>query len=429
MSQIVYPENAGNLPFGLANSNAPGSPYAAAYARGTTTHLRLPVDPKIFNAQPAQFLDLQYLMAFGAHEEGGDETIWHEQVWSRRSVTVRANFAGVALSAGTEVTGDLPIVAASLDNVYVGQLLYYNGGQVLVTAIISTGGAEAVTVKSMTGRPIPAATAGDRVTDGRTAGGDGGQFFSSPTRIQTLQRHNFLEKIGPESKIWDEIELQKWKNLGQTNYQEKDMLDMLTQMKVSQCQRLWFGERAQTILTDGRPAKFTEGIVPAIVNNGGAVVDTTYSTIWDDMIDAIFATNFMTNDSHRVVFAPPEVLFAMNFKKKAEFIRFSTESRIWDMDFEEWRVGGQRFTLVPTQIWGNEASFPSDFAKKVVIMPKENVQVATMRGVPMLKQQLFQSRSNITPAEIYDYNRYTVQGFLGSRTQNAASGIILQLPY
>lgn len=126
MSMVSYTENVNNAPYGLANTNAPGSPYAAAYNRGVTTHLSLPVDPIIFDAQPQQFLDLQYLMAFASEEVPGDEAIWHENVWSRNPIVTAANFTGVTANpAPATVTGSITISANSVPYVFVGQKLTY----------------------------------------------------------------------------------------------------------------------------------------------------------------------------------------------------------------------------------------------------------------------------------------------------------------
>lgn len=434
MSQITYAENVNNAPFGLANSNAPGSPYAAAYSRGVTSHLRLPVSPKIFNAQPTQFLDLQYLMSFGSMENDnpGDEIIWHEQVWSRNPITVRTTFAGVAAGPAT-VTGTIDVTDSALNHIFPRQKINYRGSdgvmtQAIVMSVVTTAGSGSITVRSMSGRPLAPIAAGSLITNGMTVGSDGGQAFSRPTRIQTVQRTNLMEKIGPEQKYWNTIERTKWKNSQVTSYMEADMLDNLTQLKTSLSQRIWFGEYGESLNDQGEITKFTQGIVPAIEQNGGAVINSTMSTVWDDLQDAIFATNFMSTTNHRVVYGPPEILFALNLKQKAEFVRYGSGDRIWDMDFEEWRFGGQRLTLVPCQIWNNAASFPEEYSRKLVVLQKENTKVVGMRGIPMMKQDLVtQSRTNITPIEIYDFERYLCEGFVGTKTQNAAGNFVINI--
>ncbi|HNR56614.1 MAG TPA: hypothetical protein PKJ19_15720, partial [Flavobacteriales bacterium] len=354
MSQRSYVENVNNSPYGLANTNAPGSPYAAAYSRGVTNHLMLPVDPIIFDAEPQQFLDLQYLMAFASKEVPGDELIWHEDVWSRSPIVTRASFAGVAATPGTNVTGAIPITAASLPFVFPGQQLYYRGtndvyASVVVVSVTSTGGSEAITVRSQTGQPIPPiTTVGTAITNGMTFGADGQSTFTQPTRLQTVQRTNLIEKIGPEEKIWNHLERIKWRNQSQTNFIERDMKAMLTQLKVSLCQRIWIGKYGENLGLESAIGKNTEGIVPAIQNNGGATLNSTMSTVWDDLTTGIFATNFGPVSNERVVFGTPEMLHAMNVKQKAEFVRYGSGDKVFDLDFETWRFGGQTLTLVPT---------------------------------------------------------------------------------
>jgi hypothetical protein len=442
MSLQSYLQNTNNAPFGLANTNAPGSPYAAAYNRGTTSHLTLPVKPTIFDAQPQQFLDLQYLMAFATEEFPGDEVIWHENVWSRSPIVTTA--AIVVTPASPYSTAATTITADSINYCYVGQLLYYiddNGvaNQAIVTAVNT--GTGVIALESLSGVTLGAiAGTGVNLTNGMTAGGDGFSTFAPPVRTKTVRRTNLIELIGPEQQIWNRRERLKFRNQSQTNFMETDMRNLLTQLKTSVCQRIWMGAygegRARTVNNAGTTAetaiaKFTEGIVPSIINNGGAQISSTMSTVWDDMTDGIFATNFGAINNERVIFGTPEMLHALNLKQKAEFVRYGGggADRVWDLDFEEWRFAGQRITLVPTQIWNDQASFTEDFSRKLVILQKGNVKLTGMRGEAMISQtaKVSQSRSNVDPVEIYDFERYLVQGSVGTMVQNAAANFVINV--
>lgn len=434
MALRTYAENVNNLPYGLANTNAPGSPYAAAFSRGVTNHLYLPVDPIIFDAQPQQFLDLQYLMAFASEDQPGDEIIWQENVWSRSAIVTRAAFAGTAASPGVAVAGAIPITAATIPFVYPSQVIYYRGSdgvftQAIVVTVDATGGAELINVRSLIGKALaPLAVVGSRITNGMTGGSDGQSTFAQPTRTQTIQRTNLIEVVGPEEAIWNHKERIKWKNQSQTNFMETDMKNRLTQLKVSLCQRIWMGQYGEGTLSDNSIAKFTEGIVPAIQNNGGATLNSTMSTVWDDISTGVFQTNFGAQTNERVVFGTPEMLHSINLRQKANFVRYTPNDSTYNNDFEQWKFGGQILTLVPTQIWGDAASFPAEYARRLVVLQKQNVKLCTMRGVPMMEQDMTtQSRTNITPSEIYDFERYYCQGMVGTKTANAASSFIVDV--
>ena len=437
MSLQSYTQNVNNSPFGLANTNAPGSPYAAAYGRGVTSHLMLPVSPIIFDAQPQQFLDLQYLMAFATEEAPGDEIIWHENVWSRSPIVTDEAITAAPAIPGSTTTTTFDVTGDSLNYVYVGQKIHFtddNGvpNQVIVSNIVGN----AVTVRSMVGVGIGgvAQAGGVNLTNGMTAGGDGFQTFANPVRTKTVRRTNLIEKVGPEQMIWNRLERIKWKNQSQTNFMEVDMRNVLTQLKVSMCQRIWLGQYGEGLVSYSNTgetaiAKFTEGIVPSIQNNGGATLNSTMSTVWDDLTTGIFQTNFGPINNERVIFGTPEMLHALNLKQKAEFVRYSTTDKIWDLDFEEWRFGGQKLTLVPTQIWNDAASFPEEYARRLVVLQKSSVKLVTMRGVAMISQEakVSQSRTNTTPFEIYDFERYTVEGMVGTKVQNAAQNFIVDV--
>jgi hypothetical protein len=438
MSLQSYQQNVNNAPFGLANTNAPGSPYAAAYGRGVTSHLMLPVSPIIFDAQPQQFLDLQYLMAFTTEEAPGDEVIWHENVWSRSPIVTAGAIAGETAVPGSTVTDTITVTADSLNYVFVGQKLHYTDdlgvpNQVIVSNVNTS--TAVVTVRSMVGVGIGAVVATSiNLTNGLTAGGDGFQTFSNPVRTKTVRRTNLIEKVGPEQMIWNRLERLKWKNQSQTNFMEVDMRNVLTQLKVSMCQRIWLGQYGEGLVSYSNSgetaiAKFTEGIVPSIINNGGALLNSTMSTVWDDLTTGIFQTNFGPITNERVIFGTPEMLHALNLKQKAEFVRYSAGDKIWDLDFEEWRFGGQKLTLVPTQIWNDPASFPEEYARRLVVLQKSSVKLVTMRGVAMISQEakVSQSRTNTTPFEIYDFERYTVEGMVGTKVQNAAQNFIIDV--
>jgi len=436
MSLQSYQQNVNNAPFGLANTNAPGSPYAAAYGRGVTSHLMLPVAPIIFDAQPQQFLDLQYLMAFTTEEAPGDEIIWHENVWSRSPIVTASAMTPAGTTPYDTVT--FTVTPDSLNYVFVGQKMHYTDDtgvpQQVIVSDVNTGTATVI-AKGMNGVALGTVAAFPvNLTNGLTAGGDGFQTFSNPVRTKTVRRTNLIEKVGPEQMIWNRLERLKWKNQSQTNFMEVDMRNVLTQLKVSMCQRIWLGQYGEGLVSyanggETAIAKFTEGIVPSIINNGGALLNSTMSTVWDDLTTGIFQTNFGPITNERVIFGTPEMLHALNLKQKAEFVRYSAGDKIWDLDFEEWRFGGQKLTLVPTQIWNDPASFPEEYARRLVVLQKSSVKLVTMRGVAMISQEakVSQSRTNTTPFEIYDFERYTVEGMVGTKVQNAAQNFIIDV--
>lgn len=437
MSLQSYQQNVNNAPFGLANTNAPGSPYAAAYGRGVTSHLMLPVAPIIFDAQPQQFLDLQYLMAFTTEEAPGDEIIWHENVWSRSPIVTASAMTPAGTTPYDTVT--FTVTPDSLNYVFVGQKMHYTDDtgvpQQVIVSDVNTGTATVI-AKGMNGVVLGSVAAFPvNLTNGLTAGGDGFQTFSNPVRTKTVRRTNLIEKVGPEQMIWNRLERLKWKNQSQTNFMEVDMRNVLTQLKVSMCQRIWLGQYGEGLVSYANTpaetaiAKFTEGIVPSIINNGGALLNSTMSTVWDDLTTGIFQTNFGPITNERVIFGTPEMLHALNLKQKAEFVRYSAGDKIWDLDFEEWRFGGQKLTLVPTQIWNDPASFPEEYARRLVVLQKSSVKLVTMRGVAMISQEakVSQSRTNTTPFEIYDFERYTVEGMVGTKVQNAAQNFIVDV--
>ncbi len=434
MSLQSYTQNTNNAPFGLANTNAPGSPYAAAYNRGTTSHLSLPVNPVIFDAQPQQFLDLQYLMAFATQECLGDEEIWYENVWSRSPIVTAS--AIVVTPGSPYSTAAVTVTADSLNYTFIGQRIFYvDDAGVSNSATVSNIAGAVVTLESANGVTLGAvAASGKNLTNGMTFGGDGFSTWTNPQRTKTVRRTNVIEMIGPESTLWNRLERIKWRNQQRTNFMETDMRNVLTQLKVSLCQRIWmgtYGEGRARTNTESSIAKMTEGIVPSIINNGGAQIQSTMSTVWDDITEGIFQTNFGSLNNERVIFGTPEMLHALNMKQKAEFVRYAggTADRVWDLDFEEWRFGGQKITLVPTQIWGDAASFTEDFSRRLVVLQKSSVKLLTMRGVPMISQEakVTQSRSNVDPIAIFDFEKYTVQGMVGTMVQNSAQSFVVDV--
>ncbi len=51
-----------------------------------------------------------------------------------------------------------------------------------------------------------------------------------------------------------------------------------------------------------------------------------------------------------------------------------------------------------------------------------------MRGVPMIEQKIKTTQTrNDTPMAIYDFERYTVQGMVGTKTQNASGHFIVDV--
>ncbi|HNR54203.1 MAG TPA: hypothetical protein PKJ19_03485, partial [Flavobacteriales bacterium] len=75
------------------------------------------------------------------------------------------------------------------------------------------------------------------------------------------------------------------------------------------------------------------------------------------------------------------------------------------------------------------ASFPPEYARRLVVLQKSTVSLATMRGVPMMRQEVkvSQNRNNTEPFAIYDFSRYTVEGMVGTELKNAANSFIIDV--
>lgn len=426
MATTTYVPGTQNAPFGLENTNAYGSPYAAAFSAAENYNLKLPVDPVIFAAEPQQFMDLQVLMAFATEEKLGDEVIYIEKVWGRVPLTARA---GVAAPGGADLPQVVPINDLSISHVAPNTKVRYPGGATgIVQSVVTTPGAGTMTVLPLAGETLPLVTTGDLFVNGWTAGADGQAYFPSAKRMETITRTNVMEKIGPEAVHWDHLERIKWKNLEQTDYMAKQVQDVMHQLKVSICQRIWFGDYGKGTLSQGEVGKFMRGIIPSIDLAGGGALTANSANVTDIVMEGVFATDFMSRGGERLMFGTPEMLYKFGLNDKREHVRYEPNDVVSNMNLKEYDYFGHRLVAVPVQIWNDPASFPVEFRNRLVVIDPSLIKLCYMKGEPMIKQDMVtQSRSNVNPIAIYDYEKYLCRAFLTIKANNMASAFYVDV--
>lgn len=109
------------------------------------------------------------------------------------------------------------------------------------------------------------------------------------------------------------------------------------------------------------------------------------------------------------------MLHSINVKEKGQYVRYAANDTTNSLDFETCAL------LVRPVNWNDPASFPPEYRRRLVVLQKNNVHLTTMRGVELIEQKIKTTQTrNDTPMAIYDFERYTVQGMVGTKTQNAS---------
>lgn len=416
-------------PNGLQDQNTRSSLYAATYSDGTSFHIREAVESTIHRTAPEQFMDLQVLKRFGTMSVPGDEWEHSESPWARNPCTVVTGAVATAVPAATTtVTQDLVVSEASTQYFRESRTLIYPDGSIGVVKAINDS-TNTITVESQFGVGLPAVADGAILTDGGVAGADGTDTFYQHQKLTTVQFSSLLEKIGPRTLKWDEIALQKRKNLGQTNFLQEEMRTNDEQMLVDHAQHVWLMKGGKYRLPGGEEAKHMNGIIPTLADRGTPFVTATSATAWDVMTEAVFATDHTASGGVRFAFGTPRNLHYLNVQEKGELVRYTADSRVRDLDLSAWKFSSHTLVLVPVQLWQDVGTFPAIYRDRVAILDLNQIKMLSMQGIPLMRRFTTMSRLNNDPGSIYDYIITAVQVFGGVQVKNGPAHIVMDISW
>lgn len=387
MSQTVYTPGVGQAPYGNQNANPEASNYQNDSV-GTvveTNLLRKSIHNLIFDAAPKKFDALKIFMDMKVEFVPGDEFEYMESTFGRSPLTATANVAAQAASPGATVTQTVPLSADSLTRIAPNYIIVYpNGAHGVVTAISGSN----ATVNSLTGKGLPAITfATDVLSVMSSIEADGDDKIRSSSRLDLIKRYNYVQFFF-RSQRWGKVELQKFKNLGTTNYLDKNKAEKIKQLRIDIFNAIWNGERGEYVIADGMRAKAMGGIYPTMVAAGSAAPSTNLAGLQATFEATAFATQYGDTGARRFLFGTDKNLYEFSKIYKEEKVRYTPDSKIADLNLEKVVLGTQEYVLVSCELWREQSCFPVDWANRLICLDMDNISRVQMQGIesPMMAE-------------------------------------------
>src|SRR5664279_1598545 len=232
--------------------NAPGSEAVTELSHSSTTSLiQRDIAAVIFDAVPAKYKIFRLLFDKPVEYTKGDVFTYMEKTFGRtalKATEVVATGATVALkvTAGTEAYVTINKIVVYPDNT---KAIVYStsSGTVNLKPLVATG----------VSATLPAVAINDYFSIQGSLIADGQNFMTHYDRMAKIERYNYVQMM-QRDKRWTRREMQKFTNLGTTNYFALDKQEQLQLLLQDMFCSFWNGQRG-------------EADVNPLTNTGGGV--------------------------------------------------------------------------------------------------------------------------------------------------------------
>lgn len=356
--------------FNNADLNPQGSLYAEAFGKDESFLVEKDTNALIFDTQPQQFKDLVLLNRQSAMPAASDEFFWQEMPYQRTPI-VAADASGAVVFPATQA-----ITVSSLSGVSTNtEISYPDNTKGVVVAVDTTS--LIITVQPLTDKTLPAVTAGDVINNLAPVEPDRMDGFAQQFRAETVEKNGFIQLMS-KSIEYGRVERFKKSNTAVNNFLPMEQAAFFQQAKVDISNALWNGQQGEVVFPDGQAAKLTQGLFPAMVENGSPNAVTSAATLVDAFEEVCFASEFGEYGQVRFAFMTPEVHRVLSKAYKDEKTRYTPEDTFPIKNLDEVNIGSSRIVLVPYSRFKDRASFPASFKDRIYIIPMKNVKMRQM---------------------------------------------------
>lgn len=350
-----------------ANLNSVGSKYATDYNHDIQNRIEKITNRMIFDSAPKQFFDLKFLNMFPAENVKSDEFFYQEMGYQRQPIVATASASAVS-DPSTQTFGvqDLGTVSENL------VVSYQDGTKGTIISVDTT--ASEITVAPMRGGSLPAVVSGDMLANVSTVDHDGSEGFASQFRADTIERSNFIQLFNMSIK-YGEMELYKLEQAGTTdNFLSMERNQMFMQHRLGLSNAFWTGKKGEVLTADGTVAKTTGGVHTSMLEAGSPYADATESTLKDAFEDMVFESEYGDYGDVRFAYMRPKLHRILSNVYKDELVRYKPNDTIASLNLNEINVGSSRIVIVPFKRFEDQASFPTSFANKIMILDHKNIK-------------------------------------------------------
>jgi len=390
MSNTAYIPGIGNSPFGNPNTNPQGSQYGieSGYSAQESILIRKAIKEAIFDAAPAQYNALKLVFEKEFEEVNNDEFEYLEHTFGRTAPVVTVGDAAQAAVAGSSQTQT--ITFADVSHLSPDLILTYPDNS---KAVIKTIVGNVVTVESHTSAGLPLVNVGDVFSIQSTIQADGMDYFSNYERLETITRYNYIQ-LFLRAWRWSRLELLKYQNSGTTDYLEKDKKEKMRQLRTDLFVSFFNGTRGEFAITNGYLAKSMGGIYPTMVAAGSMSANPTLAGLRSAFETLAFNTNFKAEGGTRFIYGTDEMLYELSKIFKDPGLRYSPSDSIANLNLKQYELGTMKFVPVSCELFKEQACFPKDWARKLLILDQETITPVKMKGLPAMNMGSTLQRGN-----------------------------------
>ena len=423
MSNKTYAPGAGNSPFGNLPANPQSANYItdSGYSATGTILLRKAIEEAIYSAVPQQYYALKLLFQKQFKDVLSDEFEYLEKTFGRTPLTVTTTASAVSASAGAEVTQVIPMSSDSITRIAINDIICYPDG---TKAIVRSFSGNNVTVASNTSVGLPAIAATDVFSIGGPSMGDGDNAFYHFDRMQTVTRYNYVQTNMTRVSRWANIELIKYKNLGTTDYLEKNKAETMEQLRTDLFVTLFNGTKGEFKTSSTIPAKTTGGIFPSMVAAGSMSGNPTTASLVSQFKTLAFKTNYKQEGGTRMIYGTPELLHELSGAFKDPGLRYAPNDSISSMDLKQYEFGGMKFVPVPCQLFNEQSCFPATWQRKLLILDQETIQPVKLKGLPAFDSG---STLDLQQGSRDDFKDWWVKANIGVQFNNPLASFTLDV--
>jgi hypothetical protein len=404
------------------NTNPQGSEYAAIYNRPETIHIRKAVSKTIIENFPAMFNIFRIVFSKPMKYELNDEYSWTETPWLRPAI-----YATVGTASNPQT---MTLSAGYVSNVAVNDIVTYPDNTKGIVTTVTAASNQIVVANKTGGGNLPLIVSGDRLTMNPIIA-DGMNTFFHFDRMTTNTYTNYIYR-GQRNKRWTRMDIQKYLNVGQTDFFDKDMSQLMRHAQLDVFQQFFNGDKGEFVLpvtsggTQLYPAKSNWGVFPFMQYNGSQHATSSPTTLEADFVTLAQNTNYKNVDVPRFILGTNKALYAMSkvFKNP---IRYAPNDSIANMNLSEYQIGSMKFVPMECPLFEQRSNlFPTSFENMLLVLDLDTIDPVCMLGFEpfMVRNTKSLSKEN---GGYQDFIDYFIEYMISCKMTNTDSSFYINL--
>jgi len=419
-SDLYTPSVPATGAFQNRNLNELSSAYANDFGHNTSALIRRITKSLIFDAAPQQFFDLKLLAMKPFENVDSDEWNFMEMGYGRDPLQITATYT----TAAGVVTANITVHDSSVvseDTI----IILPDNSKATVTNIVNATTVE-ITMLDITGTApdIPTITvpagASVNLANLSPVEADGADDISQYFRIGTIERYNYVQML-VKAMRFGKMELFKYRNAGSTsNYLSMQKQRMIQQFRIDLSNILWNGQRGEVTLANGQVAKTTGGIYPALIASGPPAVSTPAASVDSALESLALSTEFKAYGATRFLYGSPTQLHNLSQLYKRSATRYTPNDEIAKLQLTAVDIGSSKIVFVPMRRFEDAASFPADWANRLILLDQEAVTCVQTWG-----EEMGETLNRRDGGTLQNYQDFWISTTMGVQFNNPlGSGII-----